>query len=258
MCIFDLWSDFHIEGNRRFDWNNWQPTSNILVLAGDTSNQPAVTLQVVKEAADVYEHVLFVSGNHDYYGNHSIYETNKIFREKLPDRVNFLEAGIDKWVSIEDTLFVGDMGWYSWDYPGVGLQGKQADNWYHNLNDARYIEFKGYLPPDLAQDSAEYLYDELSSNFRKTFMNTVVVTHTVPHLKGLVGPDHMWAPLNGSYYNSYMGKIWNDDNIKPDVWCFGHTHQQNDFLDNGVRFISNPRGYHGERDIAKLPKLIEL
>lgn len=34
--------------------------------------------------------------------------------------------------------------------------------------------------------------------------------------------------------------------FKIDLWIFGHTHEAVDEVVNGVRFVSNPRGYPTE------------
>ena len=76
----------------------------------------------------------------------------------------------------------------------------------------------------------------------------IIVTHTVPHIKGVVPPSHEFAYTNGSFYNSQMHKVWETDkNHLISTWCFGHTHFPADFSDHGIRFVCNPRGYWHEQ-----------
>jgi predicted phosphodiesterase len=42
--------------------------------------------------------------------------------------------------------------------------------------------------------------------------------------------------------------VWEADfKHKIKVWTFGHTHFTYDFVEEGIRFVCNPRGYGGER-----------
>jgi len=45
-----------------------------------------------------------------------------------------------------------------------------------------------------------------------------------------------------------MRNVWTapgSEKIK--AWVFGHTHWQYDFITQGIRFVTNPRGYRSER-----------
>jgi len=65
--------------------------------------------------------------------------------------------------------------------------------------------------------------------------------------KELVKHEPTWDMLNGSFGCSAMSKVFAKDvNRKIVHSVFGHTHYRYDFNDfDGIRFISNPRGYHG-------------
>lgn len=241
---FDLWSDFHVEKNPEFDWDAWNPTSKILVLAGDTSDSVPKTLDVVKNALNRYDRVIFLEGNHEYYESHNVSETRLSLERSKPDRSTYLWG--PTYYAVDDVAFIGNMGWYSWDYPGFGTVGQQAQRWMQNLNDVKYIQFggddpDGALPRDKAERHAREIHMRLGY-MRKHHKRIVVVTHTVPNMKGMVGPTHPLAPLNGCFFNSFMVPVWMDNELKPDIWCFGHTHFPQDFVQNDVRFVCNPRG----------------
>lgn len=48
--------------------------------------------------------------------------------------------------------------------------------------------------------------------------------------------------MRAAYGNNWDGLM----NFKIDLWIFGHTHEAVDEVVNGIRFVSNPRGYPNE------------
>lgn len=284
---FSLWSDFHVEMNLLADgklpqqygtldfhklkpapnFYNWGLTkrSDILVLAGDTANSTDNTICVLDQARTVYQHVLVLTGNHDYYqSNKVVSEHDKFLREYCKDNVTFLEPGVE--FLHEECLFLGSTGWYDWNWPGAGTRDQQFYAWKTGMNDARCIRFdKGEMPDKLAMIHAVSLSESVrAAQHRDDVKEIVVLTHTIPHPNGVVSdPTHPWFFLNGSYFNSHMKMAWEaDTNRKIRVWGFGHTHFHHDWIDpeTGIRFVANARGYRGERsNHAKFPgpKLIE-
>jgi hypothetical protein len=74
----------------------------------------------------------------------------------------------------------------------------------------------------------------------------VVVTDMVPHADAITsGSDDIWDLEMEAACTAAVVPIWPDclDGGKLTTWCFGRSHVAQDFTDNGVRFISNPRGY---------------
>ncbi|MNW15034.1 hypothetical protein D3C71_2134120 [compost metagenome] len=45
---------------------------------------------------------------------------------------------------------------------------------------------------------------------------------------------------------------------KADLWVYGHTHVSADFLKNGCRVVSNPRGYPNQQTGFNPDFLIEI
>ena len=277
---FDLISDFHVEQHKNlqqlrkgwkqgdpvyFKWNNG--TSDVLVMAGDTSNGTKKTIKIVTEAASVYNTVLFLDGNHDHYDNTAwngktvqtnIMKMDKFARESK--NIVFLNSWIDGTSYIQgDTAFIGCNGWYDHTMAEGYSFKAQKEAWHDMSNDSVYPIF-GMATEDMARRDAEYLNEkvtELASD--SDIKNIVIVTHTVPHQKGLMqNRSHKWYVLNGAYGNSLMETVWrNNDHGKIKTWVFGHTHTQFDFVDNGIRFVTNPRGYKSSSQGFKGLKMID-
>src|SRR6185312_9817551 len=95
-----------------------------------------------------------------------------------------------------------------------------------------------YMSPDFS-----FIREQLYQNYNDD--KVLVVTHHAPHAH--CDPAH---PFNPGFCCSNM-----DDLIDPrfvHTWVFGHTHVPVDFELNGVRMISNPRGYKGCELLAKV------
>lgn len=269
---FDLISDFHVEMNiANKVTRTWKPgdpeyyawdkdrKSPILVVAGDTSNMIEYTMAVILEASMYYAHILFVDGNHEHYSNHRDGRTVPVdmdefrtFADELEDqRITYLDGERTK--QFDKTLFIGANGWFDFSF-ARGIHPKQQErNWKQMSNDPRCCRFgKKNRPEKLARRQATQLKELVEKHQDNPDVEEiVVVTHTLPHWDAFGqyrNPSHEFYPLNGAYGNAWMKKVWEADKVgKVKTWCFGHTHDRRDFFDQGVRFISNPRGYRGEK-----------
>jgi hypothetical protein len=126
-------------------------------------------------------------------------------------------------------------------------------NWRLGSNDSVCIRFgKKHRPEKLAQRQASLLTELVKkAQTDDTVEEIVMITHTLPidtafgHFNN---PSHPFYPLNGAYGNAFMHYVWDADKSKKiKTWCFGHTHERRDFFEHGIHFVSNPRGYRGER-----------
>lgn len=259
---FDLISDFHVEMNDKnknhggpvhYPWDE-DIQSDVLVIAGDTSNSPIKSILVLMEAATYYKHVIFVDGNHEHYSG---YQSGT----SVDHNMNFLEVFAKNTSSVtylrgtnrfryNDVVFLGANGWYDWEAAPLHSREEQHAFWKSDMNDSRCILFGPNGYPDKLADQQS---DAIASQVRE-FQNDqsvreiVLVTHTVPVVEGLRSHTDQYGHLNGSYCNTKMQRVLDaDSNSKISTWVFGHTHDFRDFYKSGVRFVSNPRGYRGER-----------
>lgn len=270
--LYDYTSDVHVE-----QWAPWgrealkliragrdpytvaweyyrHPGSRMLVLNGDTANDPHTTIRNAKEAAKFYEYVLIVDGNHEHYSSKSYkWETNQtcdFLREQCeahegPGTLAFLDGKTS--VVIDGTLFIGACGWYSFIMPDYNRETCHW-RWKRMSNDGRYIRFQRY-PDKLALYHAQLLEVQVAMVQADPSIERIAVfTHTCPVLKGLVqSSDPEWQQLSGAYWNAYMERVLDaDTHGKIKTWHFGHTHFVMDFVYRGVRFICAPRGYPGD------------
>ena len=70
----------------------------------------------------------------------------------------------------------------------------------------------------------------------------VVMTHHAPTVEGTSDPKYAGGPTNSAFATEMVGSVvWRAGVVK--VWMFGHTHWCCDFEREGVRVVSNQRGY---------------
>jgi Icc-related predicted phosphoesterase len=104
-------------------------------------------------------------------------------------------------------------------------------------------------------DHATSDFNSIEHGVSEATTPVVVVTHHAPHRELLQkNPNPRWTSLNGSYANTMMESI-RDKRIK--AWCFGHTHDRQDRVIDGVRYINNARGYPNENP-GWMPAEIEI
>lgn len=240
-----LYSDLHLE------CGPWEPPAaaaeaDVIVLAGDIGSHTH-GLEWAGQAFGGQEFaastVLYVAGNHEYYG--ASLGLLEQLRRKSAGRVRFLEREA---VEIDGVRFLGCTLWSGFDLHGSGE--KQAGAMRSarvGINDFSIIfgrHGKHLEPRDTAalhRTAWTWLDSELSKPFDG---KTVVVTHFAPH-PGCVAKEHQGSDLS-PYFVSDLRWLMSKHRI--DVWCYGHTHTNADFIaENGCRVVSNQLGYPGER-----------
>ena len=271
MNSFDLVSDFHTEMNRghmlggvrigHYDWAA-EKQSNILVIAGDLANTIANAIDVLREAIEHYDMIIFTDGNHEHYQRKAFVSDNMVTLEQFcrTSGKSLIFLGNQKFLLKKgNTAFVGCNGWYDFNF-GTGTPVEQRNVWLHFSNDPKCILF--HSPPEelalLQANRLAAVVAELQDD--DAIETSVVITHTAPVKEGLSLDDEKYFlnQLNGAYGNSKMTKVISADfHNKIKVWVFGHTHYKKDFIQNGIRFLSNPRGYHNENRDGLLFKGIE-
>ena len=227
-----IYSDLHLEF-ARFD-----PVpidADVVILAGDID----IKSRGVSWANDTFQcPVIYVCGNHEYYGGHIGHTLRKMKDAALP-HVHVLE---NEMLILDGTRFLVTTAWTDYSSTGDVVAAKRIA--WDLMNDFLVIradlDYRRLRPDDLVAKSMRahlWLTQELNRPFDG---KTVVVTHHAPVLDHL-GDDHP-GHLAAAYAND-----WSELLSKADLWIHGHTHFAADFFKNGCRVVSNPRGYPGQR-----------
>jgi len=223
--------------------------ADVVVLAGDIH----IGVRGIHWARWVFgdKPVVYVAGNHEFYGGHWTETLTDLQRAGRDHGVQFLENGV---AEIAGIRFLGCTLWTDFEFNGrehryVAIKSAERgmnDYWRisagaaggeqrnvrsvrlsarHTL--ARHLNSRAWLERELAQEVPQ---------------KTVVVTHHLPH--------HLSVPprFAGSWLNpAYVSNLPESLLTRADLWVHGHTHTSAYyFINRGgaqSRVVCNPRGY---------------
>lgn len=229
-----LLSDLHLE------FSVYAPQvedADVVILAGDID----VKARGVDWARQAFRgHVLYVPGNHEFYGGHLIRTLLKM-RSMADERVLVLDR--DE-VLVGDVRFLGCTMWT--DYACTGNAHLAAWHARTTMNDFRKIRtepFRRIVPNDLVQESLKSR-EWLSTKLAEPFVGkTVVTTHHAPSMRSLQDNPDAGTLLDAAYVND-CEDMMREGHVA--LWVHGHSHHAVDYEIDGTRVVCNPRGYPGE------------
>lgn len=260
MKSFDLISDLHLDFYIR-DYIDWDQEitpstaeiiqafadsiipdspSPVLVIAGDLGHKNSQSKLFLTCMAEKYDHVLFTYGNHDLYvfpgeKEHVCYNSSTERWEELKEIANgipgvtALDGNI---VTINGVTFGGTSLWYDYSFGlKLGYTWKKLDAyWFSNFNDSNYIT----KCPDVAEEmkKLDAIFDACD----------VVITHVSPD-DSRVNPRYRADPVTSFYYFNGLEFL---SRAKGKVWCFGHVHYRQMYMNQGCLFVNHALGYPGE------------
>lgn len=230
------YSDLHLEFGP-FE----PPTSNgidVVILAGDID----VKGRGVAFATQFPCPVIYVPGNHEYYGGAIPRLTEKLKEAAAGTNVHVLDCDS---VTIHGTRFLGASLWTDWRGDGTVDPFLAMDHARAGMTDYKKIRvspsFGRLRPTDTRRwhaRSRNWLAAQLELHHEGP---TVVVTHHAPTLRGCK-PEDAATQFLGAYASDVEALMGS----RIDTWVFGHTHVAFDEVLHGTRVVSNPRGYAGE------------
>ena len=230
----DLHFEFHRDGGRALTAD--LPDTEVIVVAGDLSNAgclwPSLLLLLGR-----YKHVIFVFGNHEFYGSsfQSVRQSINKLKFRLPKmRTRGLDLGElhlldNSTCEIEGQRFVGTSLWFRHE-PNIELK-------HHFLNDFNAIK---------GAHRRVYEENRLSLEFLEATVEPtdVVVTHHLPHA-GSIHPKWKNSDFNCFYLCEMEPFI---RHRKPKLWVHGHTHNSFSYTVHDTRVVCNPFGYAGHEE----------
>lgn len=224
---YTLVSDMHIDFPQpKTPYDQFKP---LVIVAGDTSNS-LLGLKWLNKLKNKGFQVFAVDGNHEHYGN-------AVLGRTLPETEGQFYTGIGQlepvWLR-EDLVLIGVNGWYVvHDEP----------HWYGYMLDGRRANITAEEVNICAAVHAAYIDEQLSK--LQPGQKAIVVTHTAPCYESL-DPKYDGHDSNAYFVNPLMTPLLAKHVDRIHVWHHGHTHAPVDVVKDGVRIITNPRGYPGE------------
>lgn len=255
-------SDLHLEHDINIKLTNDQQ-ADVLILAGDIvpisllqhGKHRNKYIQFFKDAAAQFKIVLYVVGNHEYYGGDVSTDVNSA-REILGS-INNLTILDDEDFSMAGVTFIGSTLWTDFDDrdPIKMMVAKRT------MNDYKAVEYSGNpvsfrrqdgtftsRPAKLTpEDTAEFYqisYDFIDNVAQICQEKVVVIAH---HAPSYLSSHARYAgdPLSSAFCSDSTDLMERNPNIK--LFIHGHTHDSFDYLVYDTRVICNPRGYPHEQ-----------
>lgn len=210
--------------------------SDVCVLAGDigamsTINQQAALEQFFEERKSLAEHVIWVLGNHEFYGMQ--YEDALAEAHRIAKRcgVHLLDEaiGTDN-LEIDGVKFWGSTLWSDLRGNDCFVNKRVADN----INDFHVIRHG-------VRNFSTHKMIEINRRTRDkiNWDADVIITHFAPVL--FSNPRFPTDEISYYFYNSGLDNQILDSSVK--LWLFGHTHHSLVEDLNGTIVASNQHGY---------------
>jgi predicted phosphohydrolase len=206
------------------------PEAEVLVLAGDIINAVDIQIAELKEwVTSLPIPVVYVTGNHEYYGS-NIDKANKKIEEAFKDtNVHFLN---NDWVIIDNVVFVGGTLWTKLTDPWAQMVHK---DWSDFFRIEKFTISQWQILNDKCTKSIENVLK--LDQFKD--LKKVVVTHHTPSYKSC--PSNFVGDHYNPFFHNSLEELMLD--YSPNLWVHGHTHDSFNYEIGGTRVVCNPYGY---------------
>ena len=221
-----------------------------LVVAGDLATG-YITGIWLNKLAELYKNVIFVCGNHEFYGENLYTYVDGLRDVVLPKNVFILD---DETCVIEDVVFIGSTLWSN--AKGADHRSGYAMNDYFQISRTNELGLNETIDVfdtlDCHYSSVGYIYSELST-LKSSPLKKIVVSHHMPSLK-MISNQYRDSSLN-PFYATNLESIMD---MGVDIWICGHSHGAFDEVIGSTRCIRNGRGYPQERIEYNRELIIEV
>ena len=212
--------------------------ADVVVLAGDIARPQ----QAIDWAKGVGKPVVYVPGNHEYYGDSIDARRDELRSLRAGSQVRLLDCAV---AIIDGVRFVGATLWTDLALFGHGERRAAG------LDEARrfvrdfsriYVdrERTTLLTPEISAAMHGAQRNWLAAQLHLPFDGpTVVVTHHAPSPRS-IHPRFDDSLLNLCFISNLEPML---GGRRASLWIHGHTHDSFDYDVDGTRVVCNPRGY---------------
>lgn len=239
-------ADLHIE------FGPFEPPetdADLVVLAGDTD----LLTRGITWAKEAFagKPVIYVPGNHEYYG-----ETYQKLRSEMQEEANGSNVHVLDFGKYEQdgVVILGATLWT--DFHLLGSQAIAMLAVETGMNDFKkirtlpsYKKFRAFDALQAHSKEKAWLSKEIEAAAGKKL---VVVTHHLPSLKSI--PDQWKNDYLSAGFASNLDDLVARSGAA--LWIHGHTHTACDYMIGETRVLCNPRGYIGREDSGYDPALV--
>lgn len=246
-----IYSDLHLEHRKKMPFYPKDEMGDLLILAGDIIN-----FNDTKPLDEFLKHwtklVIYVAGNHEYYGCKSIFEAQKGFFEYTKsNKKNIIFLENDS-IAIDDVEIFGGTMWSCFDNsnPLAMLNAEKGINDFKKINYEIDTKLKA---KHLVNFNLEFKNDFSKWNCESRAKTKVVVSHFAP----VENPNSQFKgdALQPYFVSCNMQKVI--ENHQPNYWIHGHTHECYDLTIGKTKVVSNQLGYSTNKEF-NINKTINL
>lgn len=206
-----------------------------MVLAGDIH----VKLNGIRWIRDNFPEtpVIYLAGNHEYYGGKLPRLLDKIREETAGSNVRLLE---NESIEIGGFRFFGATLWTDLELLGdhhVGASESLQMNDYNRIR--KTPSYRKLRPVDtraLHHETVRHIAGFFEAGDPR---RSVVITHHAPSIRSL--PERRRKEIISCAYASHLDQLIEEHS--PLLWIHGHIHHSQDYRIGGTRIICNPRAY---------------
>jgi Icc-related predicted phosphoesterase len=239
--ISDLHLEFHQGPKRVLEALPIASNLDFLVIAGDSvvvnRQHEQEIIPFFKWASAQARHVLFIEGNHEYYGSKDSMHTDiqlAAYVGRWPN-IHWLR---NEWIGIDGVEFYGGCMWFP-NKDGLNQlyermiadfsQIKDLGHWVYNSNTQFRYEANRLVTP-----------------------KTIVISHHLPHPEST--PPMFRGDQSNRFFVSDESELIREK--QPRLWLHGHTHSPCDYMLGETRVVCNPYGYPSERGSREYPQVL--
>lgn len=226
--------------------------AEVLILAGDICNigqflsgkDDKFWDHVTKE----YTEVIWVFGNHEYYGYSLSDSLHKRVSDYIEGRWNNLYATHRGILEYNGVSFVCGTMWTDYDRgnPNAMLHVQMGLADYNQISvlDTQYYGREMLTPNHVLGEHKKTIgmFEEYLSNVLESGNNSpiVCITHHAPSLKSIM-PKYLMSSINPGFASDLDYLTMLTPNLK--YWIHGHMHDKMGYKLNGCQVLCNPHGY---------------
>ena len=255
-------SDIHTEfWGIKSKFNFIKPSAKWLHLSGDIGCCAApddfdVFKRFILELLPYYEHISYVTGNHEYYYNpvnkapatssntmSAVNKRIKDFFKQTSPILHFLnKSSMRITLNNKKYLIAGTTLW-TWIPPERRrfVQKEMNDYQYIYIDDANTNQPRKITPDDIALlhvKCVNFVRNQIT-RAKKEDALLIVFTHHKPYIAPLYDPNTLDCA-----YESDLAKLFSPRLL---LWGYGHTHVADRTNINGTLLYSNPKGYPSQK-----------
>lgn len=244
---FQILSDLYLEVGRQSSSFVVPPSAPYLILAGDIGRliDYELYLEFLAKQAAQFKRIFLVLGNHEFYGlsyHAGLESAQKLENEEALNGKLVLMHQRRYDISDTETTILGCTLWSAVPASAkevVRMRVKDFEKieaWTVDDHNASHEADNTWLRHQTLQIQRQ---NESKAKGQRT-TNILVVTHHAPSVQKTSSPKNVGNPWSSAFATELLGDAcWSE--VK--AWVFGHTHFTTQFERNGIKVLSNQRGY---------------